>query len=89
MISRKVITDLFLSGISHIFNAPFQNSARCQTPSAFPPKIKHRGCYVNWRVSTRWVWLVGIEVLGASQLFEKPDVPEIELLDLLPKIMAV
>lgn len=33
--------------------------------------------------------LVGIEVLGASQLFEKPDAPEIELQDLLPKMMAV
>ena len=29
--------------------------------------------------------LVGIEVLGARQLFETPDSPEIELKDLVPK----
>ena len=29
--------------------------------------------------------LVGIEVLGASRLFETPDAPEIELKDLVPK----
>jgi uncharacterized protein YuzE len=28
---------------------------------------------------------VGIEVLGASRLFEKPEAPEIELTDLLPR----
>jgi len=33
--------------------------------------------------------LVGIEVLGASQLFDKPDAPEIELQDLLPKMVTV
>ena len=32
--------------------------------------------------------LVGIEVLGASRLFEKPEAPTIELQDLLPKIAA-
>jgi uncharacterized protein YuzE len=31
--------------------------------------------------------LVGIEVLGASRLFEKPDAPTIELKDLLPKVV--
>ena len=29
--------------------------------------------------------LVGIELLGASRLFKKPDAPVIELKDLLPK----
>jgi len=33
--------------------------------------------------------LVGIEVLGASQLFQKPESPEIELQDLLPKVASV
>ena len=32
--------------------------------------------------------LVGIEVLGASRLFDKPETPTIELRDLLPKIVA-
>jgi uncharacterized protein YuzE len=32
--------------------------------------------------------LVGIEMLGASRLFEKPEAPTIELQDLLPKIVA-
>ena len=32
--------------------------------------------------------LVGIEVLGASRLFEKPETPMIELKDLLPRVMA-
>lgn len=32
--------------------------------------------------------LVGIEVLGASRLFDKPDAPTIELQDLLPKVAA-
>ena len=30
--------------------------------------------------------LVGIEVLGASRLFAKPEVPEVELMDVLPKV---
>ncbi len=30
--------------------------------------------------------LVGIEVLGASRLFEEPETPEIELKDLLPRV---
>jgi uncharacterized protein YuzE len=30
--------------------------------------------------------LVGIEVLGASRLFDRPDAPAIELKDLLPRI---
>jgi uncharacterized protein YuzE len=30
--------------------------------------------------------LVGIEVLGASRLFESPQVPTIELKDVLPKV---
>ena len=33
--------------------------------------------------------LVGIEVLGASRLFEQSEVPEIELKDLLPKVASV
>ena len=33
--------------------------------------------------------LVGLEVLGASRLFEKPESPEIELKDLLPKMVPV
>lgn len=32
--------------------------------------------------------LIGIEVLGASRLFEKPESPVIELKDLIPKIIA-
>lgn len=32
--------------------------------------------------------LVGIEVLGASRLFEKPESPVIELKDLIPKVIA-
>jgi uncharacterized protein YuzE len=32
--------------------------------------------------------LVGIEVLGASRLFDKPEAPSIELKDLLPKIAS-
>jgi uncharacterized protein YuzE len=31
--------------------------------------------------------LVGIEILGASRLFEKPDTPTIELQDLLPRVV--
>ena len=30
--------------------------------------------------------LVGIEVLGASRLFAKPEAPEVELMDVLPKV---
>ena len=30
--------------------------------------------------------LVGIEILGASRLFEKPDSPSVELKHLLPKV---
>lgn len=33
--------------------------------------------------------LVGIEVLGASRLFEKPEAPEIELKDLVPRVVSV
>ena len=32
--------------------------------------------------------VVGIEVLGASRLFEKPESPVIELKDLIPKVIA-
>ena len=32
--------------------------------------------------------LVGIEVLGASRLFEKPDSPVVELKDLIPKVAS-
>ena len=32
--------------------------------------------------------LVGIELLGASRLFEKPENPVIELKDLIPKVIA-
>ncbi len=32
--------------------------------------------------------LVGIEVLGASRLFDEPETPSIELKDLLPKIAS-
>jgi uncharacterized protein YuzE len=31
--------------------------------------------------------LVGIEVLGASRLFPRPEVPEIELADLIPHVV--
>lgn len=31
--------------------------------------------------------LVGIEILGASRLFEKPDTPTVELQDLLPRVV--
>lgn len=31
--------------------------------------------------------LVGIEVLGASRLFDTPDAPKIELKDLIPSIV--
>jgi uncharacterized protein YuzE len=32
--------------------------------------------------------LVGIEVLGASRLFEKPEAPTVELQHLLPRVVA-
>ncbi|MDF0667221.1 MAG: DUF2283 domain-containing protein [Nitrospira sp.] len=32
--------------------------------------------------------LIGIELLGASRLFEKPESPLIELKDLIPKVIA-
>lgn len=32
--------------------------------------------------------LVGVEILGASQLFETPERPEIELQALLPKVVS-
>ena len=32
--------------------------------------------------------LVGLEVLGASQLFESPEAPTIEIKDLLPKVAS-
>jgi len=32
--------------------------------------------------------LVGVEILGASHLFERPEEPTVELLHLLPKISA-
>ncbi|MBI4082741.1 MAG: DUF2283 domain-containing protein [Candidatus Lambdaproteobacteria bacterium] len=32
--------------------------------------------------------LVGLEVLGASRLFEHPDAPDIELKDVLPRIAS-
>ena len=32
--------------------------------------------------------LVGIEILGASRLFERPDSPAIDLKDLLPRVVA-
>jgi len=32
--------------------------------------------------------LVGIEVLGASRLFEKPESPAIEIKDLLAKVVS-
>jgi len=33
--------------------------------------------------------LVGIEVLGASRLFEKPEEPVIDLQELLPRVVSV
>ncbi len=32
--------------------------------------------------------LVGVEILGASRLFEKPEEPLIELTDLLPRVVS-
>jgi uncharacterized protein YuzE len=32
--------------------------------------------------------LVGVEILGASRLFDKPEEPDVELKDLLPRIVA-
>ena len=32
--------------------------------------------------------LVGIEVLGASRLFEKPETPWVDLKDLIPRLTA-
>lgn len=32
--------------------------------------------------------VIGIEVLGASRLFERPESPVIELKDLIPKVIA-
>ncbi|MEW5947112.1 MAG: DUF2283 domain-containing protein [bacterium] len=32
--------------------------------------------------------LVGIEVLGASRLFKKPESPEIDLKDLVPRLVS-
>lgn len=32
--------------------------------------------------------LVGIEILGASRLFETPEAPAIELKDLLPRVVT-
>lgn len=32
--------------------------------------------------------LVGIEVLGASRLFDKPEEPAVELKDLLPRVVS-
>jgi uncharacterized protein YuzE len=32
--------------------------------------------------------LVGIEVLGASRLFEKPEAPCVDLQDLIPRLTA-
>lgn len=32
--------------------------------------------------------LVGIEVLGASRLFETPDAPVVDLKDLLPRVAS-
>jgi uncharacterized protein YuzE len=31
--------------------------------------------------------LVGIEILGASRLFERPEAPTVELQDLLPRVV--
>jgi len=33
--------------------------------------------------------LVGVEILGASHLFERPEEPTVELMHLLPKIASV
>jgi len=32
--------------------------------------------------------LVGVEILGASRLFDKPEEPAVELKDLLPRIVT-
>ena len=32
--------------------------------------------------------LVGIEVLGASRLFERPDSPAIDVKDLIPRVVS-
>jgi len=32
--------------------------------------------------------LVGIEILGASRLFKKPDSPEIDIKDLIPIVVS-
>jgi uncharacterized protein YuzE len=32
--------------------------------------------------------LVGVEILGASRLFDRPDEPAVELRDLLPRIVT-
>ena len=32
--------------------------------------------------------LVGIEVLGASRLFDKPEAPAIDLKDLIPRLVS-
>jgi uncharacterized protein YuzE len=32
--------------------------------------------------------LVGIEILGASRLFERPDIPDIDLQDVVPRIVG-
>ncbi len=32
--------------------------------------------------------LVGVEILGASRLFDKPEEPAVELKDLVPRIVA-
>jgi uncharacterized protein YuzE len=32
--------------------------------------------------------LVGIEILGASRLFDKPEAPAVDLKDLLPRMVA-
>lgn len=32
--------------------------------------------------------LVGIEFLGASRMFNKPDAPDIELKDILPRVVS-
>jgi uncharacterized protein YuzE len=32
--------------------------------------------------------LVGVEILGASRLFDKPEEPAIELKDLLPRVVT-
>jgi uncharacterized protein YuzE len=32
--------------------------------------------------------LIGVEILGASRLFDKPEEPDVELKDLLPRIVV-